>query len=189
MMMGMMVMVWTSTRSSSCSRPACRIADTVVLARSRQQPVVWWLRRHIGTGMVLLQVVERLGRTALGRRLLGLAARMVRGLMMRLMVRLMMWWRWLMVLGVLLLLLLGRLRITIRLHCTAGRAVATDGRSKQQLLLLSPTEAAAAGEAETIIARRHHSSYDGDEEKEADDDVEDVDDEGDDGGAEQYGGR
>uniref|UniRef100_A0A182TN08 Uncharacterized protein n=1 Tax=Anopheles melas TaxID=34690 RepID=A0A182TN08_9DIPT len=155
MMMGMMVMVWTSTRSSSssCSRPACRIADTVVLARSRQQPVVWWLRRHIGTGMphrgahvvrrthrwmhsgpvavplagrwrragrstvralvlkVLLQVVERLGRTALGRRLLGLAARMVRGLMMRLMVRLMMWWRWLMVLGVLLLLLLGRLRM------------------------------------------------------------------------------
>lgn len=59
MMMGMMVMVWTSTRSSSCSRPACRIADTVVLARSRQQPVVWWLRRHIGTGMVARMLVGR----------------------------------------------------------------------------------------------------------------------------------
>uniref|UniRef100_A0A182KII7 Uncharacterized protein n=1 Tax=Anopheles christyi TaxID=43041 RepID=A0A182KII7_9DIPT len=59
---------------------------------------------------VLLQVVKRLWRTTLGRRLLGLALpRMVRGLMMRLMVRLMMWW-WLMVLRV-LLLLLGRLRM------------------------------------------------------------------------------
>uniref|UniRef100_A0A182V5B0 Uncharacterized protein n=1 Tax=Anopheles merus TaxID=30066 RepID=A0A182V5B0_ANOME len=146
MMMGMMVMVWTSTRSScsSCSRSASRIADTVVLARSRQQPVVWWLRRHIGTGMVLLQVVERLGRTALGRRLLGLAARMVRGLMMRLMVRLMMWWRWLMVLGVLLLLLLlGRLRMysassrrTGRHTLDLPRSASTAGRRWPALALL-----------------------------------------------------
>lgn len=92
---------------------------------------------------VLLQVVERLGRTALGRRLLGLAARMVRGLMMRLMVRLMMWWRWLMVLGVLLLLLLGRLRMyaassrrTGRHTLDLPRSAGTAGRRWPALALL-----------------------------------------------------
>lgn len=84
MMMGMMVMMGTSTRSSTW--PAGRIYNAIILSRSRQQPVMW-LRWHIGTRMVTRLVLRmgwwpvRMMMGRVGRRLLLRLLRLLTGVL------------------------------------------------------------------------------------------------------------